>query len=93
MVRIVGLGKTAVSADGLDGGAGIVCPAQPEVREPGRQLQRFWKEEDGQDLVEYSLLLGFVALSGAAFYITMGATVTNIWGIVNNRLAAANQTS
>lgn len=58
----------------------------------GERLRELWDEEDGQDMVEYALLLGFVALSGAAFYISMGVTVSNIWGIVNSRLAAANQT-
>ena len=26
-------------------------------------LKRFWKEEEGQDLVEYALLLGFISLA------------------------------
>ena len=53
----------------------------------------FWSDENGQDLIEYSLLLAFIALSGAATYIAMGQTIGSIWGIVNTRLAAANQTS
>jgi len=58
------------------------------------QLKRsFWKGEEGQDLVEYSLLLAFVCLAGAAFYIGMGTTTTSLWSIVNSRLAAANETS
>jgi Flp pilus assembly pilin Flp len=53
----------------------------------------FWSDENGQDLIEYTLLLAFVALSGAALYIGMGQTINGIWGIVNSRLAAANQSS
>jgi Flp pilus assembly pilin Flp len=53
----------------------------------------FWSDENGQDLIEYTLLLAFVALSGAALYIGMGQTINGIWGSVNTRLAAANQTS
>jgi len=53
----------------------------------------FWEDERGQDLVEYSLLLAFVCLSGAALFIGMGRTSGTLWGIVNNRLAAANQGS
>jgi len=53
----------------------------------------FLTDERGQDLIEYTLLLAFVSLSGAALYIGMGATMNNIWGIVNTRLAAANQSA
>lgn len=53
----------------------------------------FWKCERGQDLVEYSLLLAFVCLVGAAAFIGMGNATTSIWTTVNNRLAASNQTS
>ena len=53
----------------------------------------FWEDDRGQDLLEYSLLLAFVALSGAALFIGMGRTTSTLWGIVNTRLAAANQSS
>lgn len=44
----------------------------------------------GQDLVEYSLILAFVCLAGAALYIGMGRDIKGIWGIMNTRLSAAN---
>lgn len=53
----------------------------------------FWSGEEGQDLVEYSLLLAFVCLAGAALYMGMATSTTAIWSIVNTRLAAANQSS
>jgi len=56
-------------------------------------IASFWQDEGGQDMVEYSLLLAFVALSGAALFIGMGRTTSTLWGIVNTRLAAANQSS
>jgi Flp pilus assembly pilin Flp len=49
--------------------------------------------EEAQDLVEYSLLLAFIALVGAAVYIGMGRTENGLWTIVNSRLASANQAS
>ena len=58
-----------------------------------RAAVRFLREEEGQDLIEYSLLLAFVCLSGAAMFIGMGQTTSQLWGIVNSRLAAANQSS
>ncbi|MEO8053156.1 MAG: Flp family type IVb pilin [Acidobacteriota bacterium] len=53
----------------------------------------FLQDEEGQDLVEYSLLLAFVCLAGAATFIAMGTTIGSIWTLANNRLAAANCTS
>ena len=58
-----------------------------------RVIGSFWEEEQGQDLVEYSLLLAFVCLTGAALFIGLGANTRILWGIVNTRLAAANQSS
>jgi Flp pilus assembly pilin Flp len=53
----------------------------------------FMRDESGQDLVEYSLLIAFVALAGAAAFIGMSANVNSIWSAANNRLAAANSGS
>ena len=50
----------------------------------------FWRCESGQDLVEYSLMLAFICLTGAALFIGMGQMTTSLWGIVNGRLAAAS---
>jgi Flp pilus assembly pilin Flp len=61
-----------------------------------RLIQRvieFGRDERGQDIVEYTLLLAFVALAGAAAYIGMARSTNTIWGVMNSRLAAANQTS
>lgn len=51
----------------------------------------FLRDESGQDLVEYSLLLAFVALAGAAALIGMGQLTGGLWSTANSRLAAANQ--
>ena len=50
----------------------------------------FWNEESGQDLIEYSLLLAFVALASAGLFIGAGNAVQGIWSVVNSQLAAAN---
>jgi Flp pilus assembly pilin Flp len=59
----------------------------------GQRKRSFWRSEEGQDLVEYSLLLAFVCLAGAALYMGMATSTTSIWSIVNSRLAAANESS
>lgn len=51
--------------------------------------KRFWNEEDGQDLVEYTLLLAFVALASAALFISAGTSINNIWTAANSRLGQA----
>ena len=33
-------------------------------------LKRFWQEEEGQDLIEYTLLLAFVALASASLFLS-----------------------
>ena len=58
-----------------------------------RHIVIFWRSEQAQDLIEYSLLMAFICLSGAAFFIGMGRTTSAIWATVNNRLAASNNQS
>ena len=55
-----------------------------------RTLVRFISDETGQDLIEYSLLLAFIALAGAAAFVGMSSSVNSIWSAANSRLAAAN---
>ena len=53
-------------------------------------LKRFFTGESGQDLIEYTLLLAFVALASAALFIGAGNSVKGIWSITNSQLIAAN---
>ena len=53
----------------------------------------FLREEQGQDLVEYTLLLAFVALASAAIFIGAGASIAGIWTVANSRLEVANTTA
>ena len=52
-------------------------------------LQAFFKEEDGQDMVEYALLLAFVALAAVAVLTNVKTSINSIWGSVNTNLANA----
>jgi Flp pilus assembly pilin Flp len=56
-------------------------------------LKTFLKEEKGQDLIEYTLLMAFVALASAALFIGAGGSISGIWSSANTQLAAANTTS
>ncbi len=50
---------------------------------------QFWKEEQGQDLVEYSLLLAFLCLFGTAAYISINTSLKAIWTSADTTAAAA----
>ncbi len=58
-----------------------------------RTVVGFLREEGGQDMVEYALLLAFIALAGAAFYIGVGQLTGGLWSITNSRLTSANMVS
>ena len=47
---------------------------------------RFWREQDGQDTVEYTLLLGFVALAAAAIFPVVTDSIKTIWNVASNHL-------
>ena len=51
---------------------------------------RFIRDEQGQDLIEYTLLLAFVCLASAALFLSAGGSVAGIWNATNSNLAAAN---
>jgi Flp pilus assembly pilin Flp len=50
----------------------------------------FLKDDSGQDLIEYTLLMAFVALASAALFIGVGGSIKGIWTTVNTQLDAAN---
>lgn len=52
-------------------------------------LSRLWKEQKGQDLVEYALLLLFIALALVASTRTLGQAIQNEFGAVTNGVSAA----
>jgi Flp pilus assembly pilin Flp len=47
-------------------------------------------DEEGQDLVEYALLLGFSALASAALMSTFGNNISGVFKSVNTQVASAN---
>jgi Flp pilus assembly pilin Flp len=52
-------------------------------------LKQLVRDEQGQDLIEYTLLLAFVALASAALFISAGGSINTIWSITNERLNSA----
>jgi Flp pilus assembly pilin Flp len=56
-------------------------------------VRSFWNDDQGQDLIEYTLLMAFVALASAALFIGAGGSISGIWVTSNSQLAAANTAS
>jgi Flp pilus assembly pilin Flp len=53
-------------------------------------IAQFLADESGQDLIEYTLLMAFVALASAALFLGAGGSIAGIWTTTNSQLAAAN---
>jgi Flp pilus assembly pilin Flp len=55
-----------------------------------RLVKNFWQDQQGQDLIEYTLLMAFVALASAALFIGAGSSIKGIWTATNTQLTTAN---
>jgi Flp pilus assembly pilin Flp len=53
-------------------------------------IWNFLRDEQGQDLIEYTLLLAFVALTSAALFLTAGTSVNGVWTKASTQLANAD---
>ncbi len=58
-----------------------------------RLIKAFWTDDRGQDLIEYTLLMAFVALASAALFIGAGQSICGIWSTSNSQLSIANTTA
>ncbi len=56
-------------------------------------LIKLWKEEEGQDLVEYSLLLAFIALAAVGLLSGTRTTISGLWSTINATLSSASTTA
>lgn len=54
---------------------------------------RFCKDDSGQDLIEYTLLMAFIALASASIFVSAGGSISSIWGIASNQLSSAATTA
>jgi Flp pilus assembly pilin Flp len=54
-----------------------------------KRILNFLKDENGQDLIEYTLLMAFVALASAAIFVSAGTSVSSIWGSASTQLSNA----
>ena len=50
-------------------------------------VTRLWKDESGQDLVEYALLVALLALAAVATLGTLANTIKNVFTNASNNLS------
>ncbi|MGH9834082.1 MAG: Flp family type IVb pilin [Blastocatellia bacterium] len=53
-------------------------------------IKQFLKDEQGQDIVEYSLLLVLIGAAAVFVLTTMGQSISQIFSKINVRLTTAN---
>jgi Flp pilus assembly pilin Flp len=58
-----------------------------------KMFMNFVKDEQGQDLIEYTLLMAFIALASAAIFVNAGNSIKGIWSSTSSQLVAANAAS
>jgi Flp pilus assembly pilin Flp len=49
----------------------------------------FLKDEQGQDLIEYTLLMAFITLASASIFLNAGKSVKGVWDVASNQLSNA----
>ena len=54
---------------------------------------RIWKDTRGQDLIEYALMAGFVAVAAGAIMPNVAGSISSIFSKVGSVLSAANAAS
>jgi Flp pilus assembly pilin Flp len=52
-------------------------------------IKNFLAEESGQDLIEYTLLMAFIALASAAVFVNAGGSISAIWSTGSGQLSTA----
>ena len=50
---------------------------------------RFWKDKRGQDLIEYALMAGFVAVAAGAIMPNVASSISTIFSEVSSVMAVA----
>lgn len=56
-------------------------------------VKSFWREDSGQDLIEYALMAGFVAVAAGAIMPNVSSSISSIFAKVGSVLSAADSGS
>ncbi len=62
----------------------------PEIKPLRRKhmelIRKMWRDEDGQDVVEYALIAVLLAIASIATMTTLGTTISAQWTTITNKL-------
>ena len=53
-------------------------------------MMKLWKDDRGQDLIEYALMAGFVAVAAGAIMPTVSQNISEIFSKVSSVMTLAN---
>jgi Flp pilus assembly pilin Flp len=73
-------------------GSGISnCEGEEEMNRIHRLIiwTKIWRDERGQDLIEYALMAGFVAVAAGAIMPNVASSISTIFSQVSSVLTAA----
>lgn len=54
---------------------------------------QIWRDDQGQDLIEYALMAGFVAVAAGALMPSVSSSISKIFSKISSTMGAAAQTS
>ena len=52
-------------------------------------MQRWVRQEEGQDLIEYALLAGFISLAAVLAIIAVGTALNTLYGKIESQVVTA----
>jgi Flp pilus assembly pilin Flp len=52
-------------------------------------LEQFFRDDQGQDLIEYTLLMAFVSLASAALFTSAGGSINTVFSVANTLFSKA----
>ncbi len=53
-------------------------------------IRKMWRDDEGQDLVEYALIAGLVSVICYLAIKAAGQSISGVWSTVNSAMTAAN---
>jgi Flp pilus assembly pilin Flp len=56
-------------------------------------LQKLWSKEEGQDMVEYALLLGFIVVCAVGIMTGVRTQMSATWSTISSSLSSAVNTA
>ena len=56
-------------------------------------LTKIWRDERGQDLIEYALMAGFVAVAAGAIMPNVASSISTIFSQISSVLSSASSQS